>query len=53
MTFEDKWFNKIGEYEENCQPPDPYFITYREFPYVWATPKYWAAYQWQELGYRI
>jgi hypothetical protein len=50
MTFEDKWFNKIGEYEENCQPPDPYFITYRGFPYVWATPKYWAAYQWQELG---
>jgi hypothetical protein len=48
LTFENKWFNKIGVYEQNCHPPDPSIITYSEFPYIWATPKYWVASQWQE-----
>lgn len=43
MTFEDKWFNTIGSYEENCNPPDPYLITYDNFPYLWATPEYLGA----------
>jgi hypothetical protein len=52
MTFRNKWFNKIGVYEENCRPPEslPYLISYREFPYVWATPKYWVANEWHTLG---
>ena len=53
MTFQNKWFNKIGVYMDNCHPPDPYRITYREFPYFWATPKYWEAYNWHALGTKL
>ena len=41
MTFRNKWFNRIGSFEENCHPPDPRFpITYNTFPYVFASIKY-------------
>jgi hypothetical protein len=50
MTFRDKWSNTIGSFEENCNPPDPYPISYLEFPYVWATPKYIEATGWHTLG---
>ncbi len=52
MTFRDKWFNRIGVYEENCPTPGPYPIlkSYDGPPYVWATPKYLAASGWQALG---
>ncbi|MEN6443313.1 MAG: transglutaminase domain-containing protein [Methanoregula sp.] len=45
MTYEDKWFNRIGYFEENCHPPDGYLISYDSYPWVWATPKYQLAYQ--------
>jgi len=50
MTFRNKWFNTIGSLDDNCHPPAPYPISYVEFPYVWATPKYFAATEWHELG---
>nr|WP_320161990.1 transglutaminase domain-containing protein [uncultured Methanoregula sp.] len=50
MTFRDKWFNTIGSYEENCNPPDPYPISYTEYPYIMATPKYLEALGWHTLS---
>jgi len=50
MTFRNKWFNTIGSYEENCNPPDPYPISYTEYPYFMATPKYLEALGWHTLS---
>jgi hypothetical protein len=50
MTFRNKWFNTIGSFDDNCHPPDPFPISYNEFPYVWATPKYFVATEWHNLG---
>ncbi|MGA2120421.1 MAG: transglutaminase domain-containing protein [Methanoregula sp.] len=52
MTFRDKWFNKIGVYEENCPTPGPYplLMSYDGPPYLWATPKYLAVSGWHALG---
>jgi hypothetical protein len=43
MTYQDKWFNRIGYFEDNCHPPDGYLISYNGFPWVWATPKYFMS----------
>ena len=43
MTFRDKWFNRIGNFESSCHHTDEYLITYNGFPYIWATPKYMLA----------
>jgi len=52
MTFQDRWFNRLDVYEENCPTPGPApaLKSYEEFPYLWATPKYLAAGQWHTLS---
>jgi len=48
LTFENKWFNKIEYFRDNCHGL-ALINWYNEFPYHWATPVYDISYQEKDL----
>jgi len=51
LTFNDKWFNKIEYFRDNCHDK-AYLNSYNEFPWGWATVDYTIAYISHDLNRR-
>jgi hypothetical protein len=48
FTYEDKWFNKIEYFSDNCHGL-AFINWYNDYPYILATPVYDSSYIWKDI----